>query len=152
MRGNGDTEGFDTMRIWSGLRESNPYPLLGRQVPRLSAKPAWFGSRWAHCPRLAFATASRHTSADFIGHPTTRAITPLLGFLIIAGCAQTPVTVVERVNVPTYMPVPATLTAPVKADLYPGITWGQAVGSLYMGLQTCNSQIQAIATLKPPRL
>lgn len=77
-------------------------------------------------------------------------LTIIIASLALSACAQTPVTVIERVNIPTYIPTPGTLTAPVKVTLQPGVTWGEAVGSLYSGLQTCNAQLSSISTLKPP--
>lgn len=69
---------------------------------------------------------------------------------LLSACTSAPVVTVERINVPTYIPIPTTLTAPVKVTLQPGITWGEAVGSLYSGLQSCNADKAVIGSLKPP--
>ena len=72
---------------------------------------------------------------------------PLL-ILALSACSQAPIVHIQYVNVPTYIPIPATLTQPISVGLT-GATWGSAVGSLNAGLETCNSQLQAISTLKP---
>lgn len=69
--------------------------------------------------------------------------------LALSGCASTPVTVVEKIQVKTFVPVPATLTVPISVDLT-GATWGSAVGSLNAALQTCDARLDAIGKLKPP--
>ena len=76
---------------------------------------------------------------------------PFIGGFLLAGCASSqPIIQIERVSVPVFIPVPTTLTAPTKADLYPGITWGEAVITLHTAVETCNADKAAIATLKPP--
>ncbi len=79
-----------------------------------------------------------------------RAYACAAGLIALTGCAQTPVTVVEKIQVPTWIPVPATLIAPTKVDLYPGITYGDALGALREGLTSCDADKAAIGTLKPP--
>lgn len=74
----------------------------------------------------------------------------IIASLALSACSTQPIVQIERINTPVYLPVPATLTAPVKVDLYPGITWGEAVGSLYSWLQSCNADKAAIGSLKPP--
>lgn len=69
--------------------------------------------------------------------------------LLLSACSQAPIVHIQYVSVPQFLPIPATLTAPVKVDLYPNITYGEALGALYIGLETCNSDKAAIATLKP---
>ena len=69
--------------------------------------------------------------------------------IVLAACSQTPVVVTETIRVPTYLPVPTTLTAPVSVDLT-GATWGSAVGTLNAAVQTCNARLSAISQLKPP--
>ena len=71
------------------------------------------------------------------------------GLIALTGCASQPVTVVEKIQVKTFVPVPATLTIPTAVDLYPGITYGQALGALREGLTSCNADKSAISTLKP---
>lgn len=68
---------------------------------------------------------------------------------MLSGCASTPVTVVEKIQVPTFVPVPATLTVPISVDLT-NATWGSAVGDLKAGITACNGRLGAIADLKPP--
>ena len=70
------------------------------------------------------------------------------GIIALTGCASTPVTVVEKIQVKTFVPVPATLTQPISVDLT-GATWGSAVGSLNEALQACDARLDAIRTLAP---
>lgn len=95
------------------------------------------------------------TLLPFLGAPNrglaVRRFTICLFSIALTGCASSqPIVVPEKISVPTYIPTPGTLTAPVKVTLQPGVTWGEAVGSLYSGLQTCNAQLSSISTLKPP--
>lgn len=90
------------------------------------------------------------------GHAlAVRAACRSVGMLIIAGvlggCASSaPVVVTEVVHQPTFIPVPSMLTAPVSAVLPQGVTWGQALGLQQAAIQTCNADLNAISTLKPP--
>lgn len=78
-------------------------------------------------------------------------IASLLSLFILIGCAQTPVVVPEIIRQPVYIPIPATLVQPVQVTLLPGITYGEALGRLNAGLQTCNADKAAIRTLTPPK-
>lgn len=69
----------------------------------------------------------------------------------LTGCAQTPATVVEKISVPTYIPIPATLTIPVQAVLPLGTTWGGGLSIERAALDTCNGNLAAIRVLKPPK-
>lgn len=82
--------------------------------------------------------------------PAAKQLVPCLLILALTGCSSTPVTVVERVNVPTYIPISATLTAPVSLDLGQNPTWGSALGAYNAAFQTCQGQLEAIKTLKSP--
>lgn len=75
-------------------------------------------------------------------------VAPIGLCILVAGCSQAPIVRIQYVQTPVYIPIPATLTQPISVDLT-GATWGSAVGSLNAGLETCNSQLQAISTLKP---
>lgn len=66
-----------------------------------------------------------------------------------AACSSQPIVRVQYVTVKSYLPIPATLTAPIAVDLT-GQTYGEGLGSLRAGLETCNGQLTSIATLKPP--
>lgn len=71
---------------------------------------------------------------------------------VLSACAQTqPIVVPERISVPTFIPVSATLTQPVEITLLPGTTYGQALGSLREGLSRCDSQLTAIQGLVPTK-
>lgn len=90
------------------------------------------------------------TPGALTAHPVRCWPAICLLILSLSACAQTPTIRIQYVNVPTYIPSPATLTAPVKVDLNPGITYGEALGSLREGLTSCNSQLGAIGVLTPP--
>ena len=78
-------------------------------------------------------------------------ITTLSILFFLTACSQAPIVHIQYVNVPQFLPIPATLTAPVKVGLNPGITYGEALGSLREGLTSCNSQLGAIGVLTPPK-
>lgn len=70
---------------------------------------------------------------------------------VLSACAQTqPIVVPEVIHTKTYIPVPVSLTAPISAVLPLGTTYGQGLGILNAAVQTCNANLSAIATLKPP--
>lgn len=74
------------------------------------------------------------------------------GFLALSACAQNPtVGPPEIIHERVYAPVPVTLTAPVEVTLLPGVTYGQALGSLSSALQTCDGNLKAIQSLTPPK-
>lgn len=75
----------------------------------------------------------------------------LMACIFISGCTSQPVTVVERVNVPTYIPIPSTLIAPVSVTFPLGVTYGEALGLQRQSLDTCNGQLKAIQGLAPPQ-
>lgn len=75
---------------------------------------------------------------------------PLIGGFLLTACSTQPVVTVETVRVPTWIPAPVTLTTPVTVVITTQDTWGSAVGRLSSGLQACNANLQAIATLKAP--
>lgn len=79
----------------------------------------------------------------------TRNLGLVLILASLSACTSQPVVRVQYVNIPTYIPVPVTLTQPISVDLT-GATWGKAVGDLKAGLQTCDGQLQAIKDLKAP--
>lgn len=70
--------------------------------------------------------------------------------LLLSACSSVPI-VGPPVYIPTkvYLAIPAELTLPVTVDLT-GQTYGEGLGSLRAGLETCNGQLTSIATLKPP--
>ena len=70
--------------------------------------------------------------------------------VVISACGTQPIIRVQYVNVPTYIPIPATLTAPAVVNLLPGVTYGDALGSLREGLTSCDGQLGAIRVLTPP--
>lgn len=79
-------------------------------------------------------------------------ITSLGMLFILTACASSqPIIQVERVNVPTYVPISSTLTAPVQVSLLPRTTYGEALGRLREGLISCDSQLQAIQGLTAPK-
>jgi hypothetical protein len=78
----------------------------------------------------------------------------LPAFVILASLSacQPSAVRVQYISVPTYVPVPATLTAPVSVSLIPGkTTWGEALGLYNEAVQTCNARLGSIATLVPPQ-
>ena len=81
----------------------------------------------------------------------------LPAILLLFGCASSqPVIQVERVNIPTFIPVASTLTQPTIVSFPPNVTWGKAIGTLNQAVQACNADKAAIATLvapgsKPPK-
>lgn len=76
----------------------------------------------------------------------------IIAYLALSGCASSqPVIQVERIYTKTYIPAPATLTVPVSAIFPHGVTYGQALGIQQAAIQTCNANLAAIASLKPPR-
>ena len=76
-------------------------------------------------------------------------LAPLIGGLFLSACTSQPVVRVQYVNIPTYIPIPVTLTQPISVDLT-GDTWGKAVGDLKAGLEACEAQTQGIRGLTPP--
>lgn len=75
----------------------------------------------------------------------------IIASLALTGCASSaPVIQIERVYTKVYVPVPSTLVAPIAAVLPLGTTWGQGLGIEAAALQTCNANLGAIASLKPP--
>lgn len=74
----------------------------------------------------------------------------LSAVLLLSACSSQPVVVTEVIHQKVYAPIPSTLVAPVHVTLIPGVTYGEALGSLREGLSRCDSQLAAIATLKPP--
>lgn len=78
-----------------------------------------------------------------------QALFVIIAALLLSACSQAPVVQIERINMPIYIPVPATLTAPISVDLT-NATWGSAVGSLNAAVQTCNGRLDSIHSLVPP--
>lgn len=68
--------------------------------------------------------------------------------LALSACSQ-PIVRVQYVTVKSYLPIPATLTAPIAVDLT-GMTYGEGLGSLRAGLERCDGQLAAIRVLTPP--
>lgn len=69
--------------------------------------------------------------------------------IFVSACSSQPIVRVQYVTMKSYLPIPATITAPIAVDLS-GATWGSAVGDLKAGLATCNGNLAAVAGLKPP--
>lgn len=67
-----------------------------------------------------------------------------------SGCTTAPIVRIQYVPTPVYIPIPATLTAPVEVNLLPGVTYGDALGSLREGLSRCEADKAAIRVLTPP--
>lgn len=118
---------------------------------RISHYSYWLGRVWAGSSwRNRTVPVPTTTPPPWHFPALLRNASIIIAYLSLTACAQQPIIQVERINVPTYIPTPATLTATVKVDLTQGVTWGQAVGRLNEGLQSCNANLSAIAGLTPP--
>ena len=71
-------------------------------------------------------------------------------FLFLAGCSSQPTVRIQYVNVPTYIPSPATLTAPTQVILGDSPTWGSALGAYKAGVDSCNADKAALGGLRAP--
>lgn len=111
--------------------------------------PAWYAVQQPIPPRLERTQGVEPCTHSLEGWnvPTnTWLALPLI--LALSACSQ-PIVRVQYVTVKSYLPIPATLTAPIAVDLS-GATWGSAVGDLKAGLATCNGNLAAVAGLKLP--
>lgn len=95
---------------------------------------------------------ANHPGKSYADRQTLYSIFELLGvvfILALSACAST-VPVPEIIHTRTYIPAPATLTAPITVTLPPDATWGSGLADYAQGLRSCNAQLDAIRSLKPP--
>lgn len=72
-------------------------------------------------------------------------------FLLLSACSSVPVVVTQKVEVPTFIPIPTDLTTWQPLIYSDGATYGTVEGVLYTGLQACRADLNAIRDLKPPK-